>query len=111
MLVTLKIRAGWDQASKNGIAIAKMAKDLGIQALAVHGRTHADKYEGDMEYETIAAIKSEINIFTIANGDIYSPEKAKDVLEKTNADAVMLGCIAQGWSWVFLRVRILFKNG
>ncbi|MCB1828045.1 MAG: tRNA dihydrouridine synthase DusB, partial [Coxiellaceae bacterium] len=109
--VTLKIRTGWDRATKNGLTIAKMAEDLGIQALAVHGRTRADKYEGEAEYETIAAIKSSVNIPIIANGDINSPEKAKRVLEKTKADAVMLGRIAQGRPWVFREFTHYFKTG
>lgn len=109
--VTLKIRTGWCRATKNGVTIAKMAEDSGIQALAVHGRTRADKYEGEAEYETISAIKSHVKIPVIANGDINTPEKAKFVLEKTKADAVMLGRVAQGRPWVFREFDHYLKTG
>src|SRR4030067_2317441 len=77
--VTLKIRTGWDSGSRNGVAIARLAEQCGIQALSVHGRTRADAFMGEAEYDTIAAIKAAVNIPVIANGDIDSPEKAKQV--------------------------------
>ena len=75
--VTLKIRTGWDRANKNGLTVAKIAEQAGIQALAVHGRTRADLYTGEAEYDTIAAIKQAVSIPVFANGDITSPEKAR----------------------------------
>jgi tRNA-dihydrouridine synthase B len=99
--VTLKIRTGWDCNNKNGITIAKIAEDCGIQALSVHGRTRSCFFKGEAEYETIAQIKSSINIPVIANGDIETPEKAKYVLEQTNADGIMIGRAAQGRPWIF----------
>ena len=102
--VTLKIRTGWDPEHRNGVTIAKIAEQAGIQALAVHGRTRACAYKGNAEYDTIAEIKSAISIPVIANGDISSPEKAKTVLEQTHADGLMIGRAAQGNPWVFRQI-------
>ncbi|MBI2380509.1 MAG: tRNA dihydrouridine synthase DusB [Gammaproteobacteria bacterium] len=109
--VTLKIRTGWSKDLKNGVAIARIAEGEGIAALAVHGRTRADAFEGEAEYETIAAIKSAVTIPVIANGDITGPEKAKFVLEKTGADAIMLGRSAQGRPWIFREIAHFLKTG
>lgn len=109
--VTLKIRTGWDRANKNGIKIAHIAESEGIQALAVHGRTRADRYKGNAEYDTIAAIKSAVSIPIIANGDIDTPEKAKYVLSYTKADAVMVGRAAQGYPWIFREIDTFLKTG
>ncbi len=102
--VTLKIRTGWDQQSKNGVTIAKIAEASGIQALAVHGRTRACLFGGSAEYETIAAIKASVNIPVIANGDINTPEKAAEVLRLTKADGIMIGRAAQGRPWIFREI-------
>lgn len=102
--VTLKIRTGWDPAHRNGVEIAKIAQDCGIQALAVHGRTRACMFKGTAEYDTIAAIKQAITIPVIANGDITTPEQAKAVLEKTGADGIMIGRGAQGKPWIFQNI-------
>ena len=109
--VTLKIRTGWDKNNRNAITIAKIAEDMGIQALAMHGRTRACLYMGDAEYETIAAVKQAINIPLIANGDITTPEKAKYVLDYTGADAVMIGRAAQGRPWIFREIEHFLKTG
>lgn len=109
--VTLKIRTGWDLSNRNAVQIAKMAEDIGIQALAMHGRTRACAYKGDAEYDTIAAVKQAINIPLIANGDITSPEKAKFVLDYTGADAVMIGRAAQGKPWIFREIEHYLKTG
>lgn len=103
--VTLKIRTGWDKTQKNGVNVAKMAQDCGIQALAIHGRTRACMFNGEAEYETIAQIKQAVSIPIIANGDITTPEKAKYVLEKTGADAIMVGRAAQGKPWIFREIN------
>ena len=94
--VTLKIRTGWDTTSRNGLAIARLAEDLGIAALAVHGRTRACGYSGTAEHDTVTRIKAAIKIPVIANGDIRNPADAKAVLDSTGADAVMIGRAAQG---------------
>jgi tRNA-dihydrouridine synthase B len=107
----LKIRTGWDRDNRNGVTIARIAEDAGIQALAVHGRTRADAYKGDAEYDTIAEIKSRIAIPVIANGDITSPQKALEVLNKTGADGLMIGRGAQGNPWIFREILHYLETG
>ena len=109
--VTLKIRTGWDMTNKNGKFIAKIAEDNGIQALAVHGRTRADKFQGQAEYDTIAEIKNSIKIPVFANGDINTPEDAKSVLNYTNADAIMIGRAAQGHPYIFREINHYLQTG
>ena len=109
--VTLKIRTGWDKDHRNALMVAKIAEDAGIQALAIHGRTRACQYRGDAEYDTIAQVKQKIHIPVIANGDITTPEKAKFVLEYTNADAVMIGRAAQGRPWIFREIQHYLQTG
>ena len=109
--VTLKIRTGWDRENKNGIAVAKIAEDAGIVALAVHGRTRADLYMGEAEYDTIAAIKQAVSIPVLANGDIDSPQKAKMVLAATGADGLLIGRAAQGRPWIFREIEHYLCTG
>jgi tRNA-dihydrouridine synthase B len=109
--VTLKIRTGWDRQHKNALSIARIAEDNGIAALAVHGRTRADKYEGEAEYETIAAVKAAARIPVLANGDVVTPQQARHVLDVTGADAVMIGRGAQGRPWVFREIAHYLATG
>jgi tRNA-dihydrouridine synthase B len=109
--VTLKIRTGWDKQNRNAIRIARIAETSGIQALAIHGRTRACAYTGEAEYDTIAAVKSSVNIPIIANGDITTPEKARHVLKHSGADAVMIGRAAQGRPWLFREIEHFLKTG
>ncbi|MBY6064325.1 tRNA dihydrouridine synthase DusB [Pseudidiomarina sediminum] len=109
--VTLKIRTGWDPDHRNGVAIARLAEQAGIQSLAVHGRTRACMYKGEAEYETIRAIKQAVSIPVVANGDIRSPEKAREVLDYTAADAVMIGRGAQGNPWLFREIAHYLATG
>ncbi len=109
--VTLKIRTGWDKQSKNALQIAKIAEDRGIQSLAVHGRTRACKYQGEAEHETVALVKQAVNIPVIANGDIVSPQQAKQVLHYTGADGLMIGRAAQGRPWIFREIDYFLKHG
>jgi tRNA-dihydrouridine synthase B len=109
--VTLKIRTGWDQSNRNGVAIARIAENSGIQALAVHGRTRACAFKGNAEYDTIKNIVSAVNIPVFANGDISSPEKAKWVIEHTGANAVMIGRGAQGNPWIFREINEYLATG
>jgi len=109
--VTLKIRTGWDPQNRNALAIAKLAEQAGIQSLAVHGRTRACGYSGEAEYDSIRLVKQETGLPVIANGDIDSPQKAKQVLEYTGADAVMIGRAAQGRPWIFREVEHFLLTG
>jgi len=109
--VTLKIRTGWNRENKNALNIAHIAEDAGIAALAVHGRTRADKYEGEAEYATIAAVKAAVRIPVLANGDVCTPQQAKHVLAVTGADAVMIGRGAQGRPWIFREIAHYLATG
>jgi tRNA-dihydrouridine synthase B len=109
--VTLKIRTGYDRARRNAVAIAKIAQDSGIAALTVHGRTREDHYEGEAEYETIAAVKQAVRIPVIANGDVTSPRKAEAVLRATGADALMVGRGALGNPWIFKEISEYLATG
>jgi len=109
--VTLKIRTGWDTKSRNGVSVAKIAEECGIQALVVHGRTRACAYSGSVEYETIRAIKATVSMPVIANGDIQTPEQAKEVLSYTSADGVMIGRAARGRPWLFQQIHHFLKMG
>jgi len=103
--VTLKIRTGWDADSRNAVGIARIAEDAGIAMLTVHGRTRADAYRGDAEYDTIAAVKAAVSIPVIANGDIDSAHKAATVFDHTGADGIMIGRAAQGNPWIFSQIK------
>jgi tRNA-dihydrouridine synthase B len=109
--VMLKTRTGWDRDHKNGIRIARIAEDNGIQALAIHGRTRADLYQGDAEHETAAAIKSSIRIPVFANGDVDSPQRAGQILRATGCDGIMIGRAAQGRPWIFDEVNFFLATG
>lgn len=109
--VTLKMRTGWDAGTRNAVTLARMAEDIGIQALAVHGRTRACMYQGNAEYETIRAVKQGVAIPVFANGDIDSPYKAKAVLEQTGADGLMIGRSAQGRPWIFREIASYLRAG
>ena len=109
--VTLKIRTGWNRDNRNGLRIARIAQDSGIAALAVHGRTRADLYEGDAEYDTIAAIKQAVGIPVLANGDVETPQKARRVLEYTKCDGLLIGRAAQGRPWIFREIAHYLKTG
>ena len=109
--VTLKTRTGWSRDLRNGVRIAQLAESCGIAALSVHGRTREDFYDGAAEYETIREIRSRIRIPLFANGDIDSPEKAREVLDFTGATGVMLGRAAHGSPWIFRDVNYFLSHG
>ena len=109
--VTLKFRTGWDRQNKNALTIARMAEQAGIQMLTLHGRTRADGYKGEAEYDTIRAVKAAVGIPVVANGDITTPEKAKFVLDYTGADAVMIGRAAQGRPWICREIDHYLRTG
>ena len=109
--VTLKIRTGWDTDHRNAVNIARIAEEAGIQSLAIHGRTRACGYRGEAEYDTIADVKTRVRIPVVANGDIRSPEEAREVLTKTGADAIMIGRAAQGRPWIFREITHFLSTG
>ncbi|KXJ46958.1 MAG: tRNA dihydrouridine synthase DusB [Cycloclasticus sp. Phe_18] len=109
--VTLKIRTGWDPLNKNAPTIAKIAEQSGIQALAIHGRTRACKYNGKAEFDTIKLVKKSISIPVFANGDITSPQRALEVLDHTHADGLLIGRGAQGRPWIFREIEHFIKTG
>jgi tRNA-dihydrouridine synthase B len=109
--VTLKMRTGWSRNNKNALTIAKIAQDAGIQMLSIHGRTKEDKYKGEAEYDTIASVVSQVEIPVIANGDITSAKKAKQILDDTGASGVMVGRAAQGNPWIIGEINHYLKTG
>jgi tRNA-dihydrouridine synthase B len=109
--VTLKMRTGWCAAERNAVRIARGAEQRGVVMVTVHGRTREQGYKGDAEYRTIAAVKSALGIPVVANGDIDAPEKARDVLRATGADAVMIGRAAQGRPWIFREIDHFLRTG
>jgi len=109
--VTLKIRTGWDATSRNAVVVARMAEDIGVAALAVHGRTRADMFRGEAEYDTIREVAARVGIPVFANGDIDSPQTAMAVLRTTGAAGVMIGRAAQGRPWIFRQVKTYLTTG
>jgi tRNA-dihydrouridine synthase B len=109
--VTLKIRTGWDREHRNGVNIACLAEQCGVAALAVHGRTRADFFQGTAEYDTIREIKTRVRIPVFANGDIASAKKAREVLDFTGADGVMIGRASHGAPWIFRAVNVQLEQG
>jgi tRNA-dihydrouridine synthase B len=109
--VTLKMRTGWSQSHRNALSLARAFEDAGIQMLTVHGRTREQGYGGQAEYETIAAVKAAVRIPVVANGDVRTPEKAREVLAATGADAVMVGRAAQGRPWIFREIAHFLATG
>ncbi|WP_019518695.1 tRNA dihydrouridine synthase DusB [Faucicola boevrei] len=109
--VTLKTRLGFENGKENILTVAKIAEDMGIQALTIHGRTREDKYFGQARYELITKVKQNLTIPVIANGDIDSPQKAKAVFDMTGADAIMIGRSAQGKPWIFEEISHFLQTG
>ena len=109
--VTLKTRTGWDREHRNALRIARLAQDAGVAMLTLHGRARCDLYAGAAEYDTIAQVKAAVSIPVVANGDIDSPEKARAVLDQTQADALMIGRAAQGRPWLFREIAHYLATG
>ena len=109
--VTLKMRTGWCADVRNAPSLALAAERAGVQMLTVHGRTREQGYKGFAEHDTVAQIKSRVNIPVVANGDIDSPEAARDVLARTGADALMIGRAAQGRPWIFREIKHFLATG
>jgi tRNA-dihydrouridine synthase B len=109
--VTLKIRTGWDAHHRNALTVARIAQSAGIQALAIHGRTRTCMFHGQAEYETMTAVKAAAGIPVVANGDVDTPEKAKQILDATHADGIMIGRAALGRPWIFREVAHYLATG
>jgi tRNA-dihydrouridine synthase B len=109
--VTLKIRTGPAPSRRNALRIARIAEAAGVQMLSIHGRTRACLFGGQAEYETIAQVKSELRIPVIANGDVQTPEQARQVLQATGADGIMVGRAAQGQPWLFREIAHFLESG
>ena len=109
--VTLKMRTGWCQSEKNAVVLARLAESAGVQMVTIHGRTREQGYGGQAEYDTMAAVKAALRIPVVANGDITTPEKARDVLAYTQADALMVGRAAQGRPWIFREIAHFLATG
>jgi tRNA-dihydrouridine synthase B len=109
--VTLKMRTGWDRENRNAVTIARMAEDIGVAALAVHGRTRADMFRGEAEFATVAEVVHSVSLPVFANGDIDSPERAREVLAATGAAGVMIGRAAHGRPWIFRQVKTYLATG
>jgi tRNA-dihydrouridine synthase B len=109
--VTLKMRTGWCASHKNAVTLARAFEDAGVQMLTVHGRTREQGYSGHAEYDTVAAVKAAVRVPVVANGDIASPQKAREVLALTQADAVMIGRAAQGRPWIFREIAHFLATG
>ncbi|GHC68426.1 tRNA-dihydrouridine synthase B [Pseudorhodoferax aquiterrae] len=109
--VTLKMRTGWCAEQRNAVVLARAFESVGVQMLTVHGRTREQGYSGQAEYETIAAVKAAVRVPVVANGDITTPQRAREVLDATGADAVMIGRAAQGQPWIFREVVHFLATG
>jgi len=109
--VTLKFRTGWDPLNKNALKVAKIAEDTGVRLLSLHGRTRACGFSGRAEYDTIREVKRSTRLPVVANGDISTPEEAKQVLEYTGADGIMIGRAAQGRPWIFREIEHYLATG
>jgi tRNA-dihydrouridine synthase B len=109
--VTLKMRTGWCATHKNALAIARAAEGAGVQMVTVHGRTREQGYQGEAEYDTVAAVKAALRVPVVANGDVDSPAKAREVLRATGADALMVGRAAQGRPWIFREIGHYLATG
>ena len=109
--VTLKMRTGWCDSHKNAVRLAQAAQSVGVQMITVHGRTREQGYKGEAEYDTIAAVKAAVSVPVVANGDIDSPHKALQVLQRTGADALMIGRAAQGRPWIFREIAHFLQSG
>lgn len=109
--VTIKFRKGFDDDHVNAVEIAKIAEANGASAVAVHGRTREQYYSGKADWDIIKEVKAAVNIPVIGNGDVFTPQDAKNLLEHTGCDAIMVGRGAQGNPWIFQRILHYLKTG
>lgn len=111
--VTVKTRLGWDDSTKNIVEVAERLQDIGISALTIHGRTRAQLYKGEADWNLIGEIKknSRIKIPIFGNGDVDSPEKAKMMKDRFGVDGIMIGRASIGYPWIFNEIKHFFKTG
>jgi nifR3 family TIM-barrel protein len=109
--VSVKFRKGWDESSVNAVEFGRMAEAAGASAIAVHGRTRAQMYEGKADWDIIRQVKEAVRIPVIGNGDVISPESAKALFEETGCDAIMIGRGALGNPWIFERTEYYIRTG
>lgn len=109
--VTIKIRKGWDNDHINAVEIAKMAESCGVKAVAIHGRTREQFYSGHADWDIIRRVKDNLKIPVIGNGDIFTPEDAKRMIDETGCDAIMVGRGAEGNPWIFKRILHYLNTG
>ena len=109
--VTVKFRKGFDDDHINAVEIARIAESCGVSAVAVHGRTRAQYYSGQADWDIIAQVKNAVKIPVIGNGDVDSPEKAKAIMEQTGCDGVMIGRAAEGNPWIFRELVSYLTDG
>jgi tRNA-dihydrouridine synthase B len=109
--VTLKMRTGWRADQKNALTLARAAESAGVQMVTVHGRTREQGFRGAAEYDTVAAVKAALRVPVVVNGDIDSPAKAREVLHRTGADALMIGRAALGRPWLFRETAHFLSTG
>lgn len=111
--VTVKTRLGWDDSSKNIVEVAERLQDIGIQALSIHGRTRVQMYKGEADWTLIGEVKNNIrmHIPIFGNGDVDSPEKARDMKNKYGVDGIMIGRASIGYPWVFNEIKHFLKTG
>lgn len=109
--VTVKIRKGFDDSSVNAVEIAKVAEDSGVSAIAIHGRTREQYYSGKADWDIIRKVKEAVTIPVIGNGDIFTVKDAKDIIERTGCDGIMIGRGAQGNPWIFSRIEHYLRTG
>ena len=109
--VTLKMRTGWSPEHRNAVLLARAAEQAGVKMLTVHGRTREQGYKGSAEFDTVTAVKAAVRVPVVANGDIDSPQKAREVLQRTGCDALMIGRAAQGRPWIFREIAHFLDTG
>ena len=109
--VSVKFRKGWDNNSVNAVEFAKMCEDCGAEYITLHGRTRSDFYSGVADWDIIAEVKNAVKIKVVGNGDVDSPQKAKEMLDYTKADGVMIGRAALGHPWLISQTHEFLENG
>ena len=109
--VTVKFRKGFDDASVNAVEIARIAESCGVSAVAVHGRTREQYYSGSADWDIIRQVKAAVKIPVIGNGDIFTPQDAKRMMEETGCDGLMVARGARGNPWLFRRINRYLDTG